>query len=116
MKAEELKGIDYKQGLERFSGNDKLYEKFLVKFAAGDEVESASALFKSGDIDGAYAVIHTLKGTSGNLSIGRLYAACVEFTKEYKAGNYNRLPLLFEIIEAENESISEQIKQLDNYS
>ncbi len=116
MKPEELKGIDYKQGLERFSGNAELYEKFLVKFAMNEEAAKAAELLESGDIEGAFFVIHTLKGTSGNLSINGLYSACVDFTKEYKSGNHGALPLLLEVVTAENESVIQQIRLLDSYS
>lgn len=113
MRAKELSCVDYEQGLERFSGNEQLFEKFLKKLAAGDDVETAAELMANGDKEAAYAVIHTLKGTSGNLSINKLYAACSEFTKEYKAGNHNKLPFLLEIIDGEFKKAAEEISKLD---
>ncbi len=66
-------GINYVKGLDRFMGNQALYEKFLVKFLYDGSHEEFNMALSAGDMAMAEKAAHTLKGTAGNLSMEILY-------------------------------------------
>lgn len=80
---EELKKYDVNvaEALERFMGNEAIYEKTLKKFPAAAESHTVEEYIKSGDIKTAIANAHTLKGVTGNLSITPLYTAYTEIVR-----------------------------------
>ena len=77
----EASGVDYEDGLDRFMGNEALYEKFLMKFLADGSYQSFVNGMESGDMHTAEQAVHTLKGTAGNLSIEPLFYAADAMVK-----------------------------------
>lgn len=73
--------IDYEDGLARFSGNKQLYEKFLYGFLKDETYNGIKKSIKEEDFVDAFKCAHTLKGISGNLSLQRLYNACIPFVE-----------------------------------
>jgi HPt (histidine-containing phosphotransfer) domain-containing protein len=74
-KALEAAGVSYEIGLERFMGNEALYEKFLIKFLSDSSYPTFIESMKKGDMKQAERAVHTLKGTAGNLSIDPLFCS-----------------------------------------
>lgn len=68
-------GVDYYDGLNRFMGNQALYEKMLKKFPDNVRKLDVLSFIEANDADTAVANAHTLKGVSGNLSLTPLYQA-----------------------------------------
>ncbi len=68
-------GVDYKSGLERFMGNEALYEKFLLKFLSDPSYQSLVENMEEGNMKQAERAVHTMKGTAGNLSLEPLFHA-----------------------------------------
>lgn len=66
-------GIDYADGVARFSGNAKSYEKFLKKFITDPEFPKLCEAMEQKNFEAAFYSAHTLKGMCGNLSIQVLY-------------------------------------------
>ena len=62
-------GINYAEGVERFSNHSAIYEKYLNKFLADDEFNNLCLAMQNQDYDTAFRCAHTLKGVVGNLSI-----------------------------------------------
>ena len=101
-------GIDYDDGLKRMSGNEALYEKFLIKFLQDDNIH---ILGKSGqvDTDTVFRAVHTLKGVSATLGIKELAEACDVICKKIRAGEtdyelnevYRRYGNVAQAVEAE---------------
>lgn len=79
-------GIDYEEGLERFSGNDRLYAKYLKKLLLSDTYREMREEALRGDIQEAFESAHKLKAFVGNLSIGHFYDVLKELTDEFRAG------------------------------
>jgi len=84
----EIDGVDINEGVERLCGNKKLYIKMLVKFCYENEnlmlqIEKA---IKSKEYDSSLNLLHSLKGTSGNLSIISIYNAIIELETKIKQG------------------------------
>ena len=76
---DELKnlGVDIDAGLNRFMGNRALYEKYLKKFPDTLKVNPLEVLNTDGP-KAAAEVVHSLKGSTGNLSIDILFNAYSE--------------------------------------
>lgn len=74
-KKTEAAGIEYGQGLERFMGKKELYHRFLGKFLNDASYRDFCTAYEAGDLVTSEKTVHTLKGTSGNLSLMRLYRA-----------------------------------------
>lgn len=72
-KALEAAGVDYETGLDRFMGNEALYEKFLIKFLSDTSYQTFVDSMQNGVMDQAERSVHTLKGTAGNLSFEQLF-------------------------------------------
>lgn len=59
-------GANVDEALERFMGNEKLYEKFLKKFAEDPSYVSLLDAIEKEDNHAAFIAAHTLKGVCGN--------------------------------------------------
>ncbi|MBF0277338.1 MAG: response regulator [SAR324 cluster bacterium] len=72
-----MAGIDVKTGLERVSGNQKLFRSILKKFAANQigTIEEIRKALEDKDIKLASRLAHTLKGVSGNIGATELQSA-----------------------------------------
>lgn len=66
-------GINYAEGLHRFSGHANIYEKLLKRFPDEPTHIALDEAMEKEDVDAAFAAAHTLKGNTGNLSIDALY-------------------------------------------
>lgn len=88
MNIEKLKayGIDYDEGLERFSGNEQLYIKYLRKLLTLDTYEKMREAALKGEIQEAFELAHNLKAFVGNLSVGSFYDRLKALTEEFRAG------------------------------
>ena len=82
----EQAGVDYDKGLERFMGNVALYHKFLLKFLADGSYAAFRDELAAEDMGAAEKSVHTLKGTSGNLSLMRLFAVADETVLAIRTG------------------------------
>jgi signal transduction histidine kinase/CheY-like chemotaxis protein/HPt (histidine-containing phosphotransfer) domain-containing protein len=71
-----LPGIDMADGLRRVGGNSRLYRTILLKLRSdfADASGKVAHLLKSGQIDEATRVVHSLKGVAGNVGAADLYA------------------------------------------
>lgn len=72
-------GVDTREGLERVMGDESLYEMMFGIFLS--TIESAQITlseFDSGDLEGLIGKVHSLKGTTGNLSITPLFTKYTE--------------------------------------
>ncbi len=79
-------GVDYDKGLERFMGNVALYHKFLLKFLVDGSYADFVQELAAGDLALAERSVHTLKGTSGNLSLMRLFEAADAAVQAIRTG------------------------------
>jgi HPt (histidine-containing phosphotransfer) domain-containing protein len=82
----EQAGVDYDKGLERFMGNVALYHKFLLKFLVDGSYADFVKELAAGDLVLAEKSVHTLKGTSGNLSLMRLFEAADATVQAIRTG------------------------------
>lgn len=79
MNKEILRGIvDCEDGLRRFSGNEVLFNKFVVRFLDDKNFYEMKAAIENQDYEQAFKSGHTLKGIAGNLSLISLFdSTCI---------------------------------------
>lgn len=116
MKIDRLKavGIDYEEGLERFSGNEQLYIKYLNKLLTVDTYEKMREAALAGEIQEAFAAAHKLKAFIGNLSISHFYDKIKNLTEEFRAGVARDYGPDFEKLDLEYEKILQAIRSMEN--
>lgn len=74
MKELEELGVDVQEGMDRVMGDESLYTMMLGMFVSAVEGSTIQVSdFDGSDLAGLTGQIHTLKGTTGNLSITPLF-------------------------------------------
>lgn len=66
-------GIDIDEALERVMGNEMLLERVMGMFLDDTHFDQLREAITANDKDKAIAAAHSLKGTSGNLSMKPLF-------------------------------------------
>lgn len=74
-------GANYKQTLDRFMGNEKMYLKFLNMLFKDQSVNQLGDALAQGDLKAAFEAAHTLKGVSANLGLTPLFDAVCEIVE-----------------------------------
>lgn len=103
-------GIDYEDGLERFSGNAQLYEKYLKKLLTNNTYEEVRKAACSGEIQEAFEAAHKLKAFIGGLSINHFYEEIKVLTDEFRAGIHRDYKPDFEKLDQEYKKIIQAIR------
>lgn len=92
-------GIAYWEGVERFANKEQMYEKYLKKFLEDTNFAMLKDAVERNDVDGAFKLAHTLKGTSGNLSLLELHESCSDMVEAIRNGQRDNIAELFEKVE-----------------
>ncbi len=66
-------GFNSKEYLRRFDKMPQLYMECLVLYIKSNDIERLNTLFGEGKWQDAYDCAHTLKGSSGNLALMKLW-------------------------------------------
>ncbi len=110
----EAAGINYEMGLDRFMGNELLYEKFLLKFLTDTSYQNFVDNMKNGDMAQAERSVHTLKGTAGNLSLDPLFNAADAMVKAIRSdASGEKQQELYAELNKVYEAVCDVIKQLE---
>lgn len=104
-------GIDMESAMERFMGNEAMFQKFLVKFLSDTNMELLRNSLEAGDADTAFRAAHTLKGVCGNLSLVSLARAASEITEYLRSGDMESAVVKLPEVEAEYEKTIGVIKK-----
>jgi len=83
-----LPGVDIAVALRRLMGNRELLVRLLRDFASehGGDPEHIRATMARGDLDGARAAVHRLKGVAGNLAVQQVFASAVALESALRQG------------------------------
>ena len=79
-------GVEYEEGLERFSGSRRLYEKYLKMLLSDPTYEEMRRAACEGDLQTAFEAGHKMKAFIGNLAIDGFYEKIVTLTNEFRSG------------------------------
>ena len=85
---EDLPGVDTAAALRRLMGNRDLLVRLLRDFASehAADPEHIRASVARGDLDGARAAVHRLKGVAGNLAAQQVFASAVTLESALRQG------------------------------
>lgn len=98
--------LNVEEALSRLGGNQKLYRKLSRRFHDSSEnvIEEIQKMILSGNVEAVEAVVHTLKGTAGNIGVQNVYEAAANFESEIRA---NGLGCAKELMEPLNAALKE---------
>ena len=82
----EKSGVDYREGLEKFMGEEDLYNGLLVDFLTENTFDEAASSLEIGDEDGFLKAVHAMKSVTGTLSMNGLYRLCFDTVEEIRSG------------------------------
>lgn len=66
-------GINYDEGIHRFSGKAEIYEKYIRRLFEQNPMEELKSQIDEKNYENAFRLAHSLKGTTGSLSVNKLY-------------------------------------------
>lgn len=84
--------IDYPATLARFSGNESLLRRFLLRFPADATFSQLEAARAAQDLPAMERSAHTLKGVAANLGLSRLQDACDQLVQAIRRGDSGAIP------------------------
>lgn len=68
-------GGDYAVTMDRFLNNETIYLRFLDMLFEDKNLALLGSALEQGDLEGAFAAAHTLKGVAANMGLSPLFAA-----------------------------------------
>lgn len=77
-------GADVETTVNRFMGNEAMYEKFLKKFTDNSNYSGLEESIQTEDYEEMFKYAHTLKGVSANLGLDPIYKAASDLTEEVR--------------------------------
>lgn len=108
-----LYGVNTVAGLNRFAGNQKIYEKILFKFPQDESFTTLHSAIASEDFDTARKAAHTVKGIAANLSLDPFTETITQLEQALKLEDYNKALTLFQQAKDLYDALTELI---DEYS
>ena len=112
MKKEDLEkaGIDYEQGVKRFMGNPKIFERFLYKFLDDKSYEGLKDSLWANNCEAAFKEAHTLKGLASNLSMSGLMRAVANVTEKLRNGDIDAGRMLMDKVDEQYNAICDILR------
>lgn len=105
-------GINLTEALERFLGNEALFEQFLKKFVSDPSFQEMVTCMELGDSKKAFKAAHTLKGVAGNLSMDGIYQAVVPIVEALRTGDLTQAQKLFPVLEKNYNIVIQALKMI----
>lgn len=103
-------GIDYCDGINRFSGNAVMYEKYLAEFFDDTTFKDLSVYLSEKNYTEAFKCAHTLKGTAGNLSMEEFYRNDCTLVEALRNKNNARVSEMYENLVPIYEKMKKAVK------
>ena len=79
--------VDVNGSIERFSGREDRYIKYLKRFGEDTNFEDMKYAVEKGDVQAAFGACHTLKRLTGNLGFDGLTDTVCEVCEMLRAGS-----------------------------
>ena len=109
-----LPGLDLDGGLKRFGDSWTRYMKILLSFSHSftDFSRTMDQLIQGDHFDEALIQAHSLRGTAGNISAGRLYLAAEHFEKALRDKDTDRIAAAFNRVDDELRLVLDSINRV----
>ena len=106
-------GVDYEIVKQRFSNNESLIKKFVLKFPDDATYQQLQTAVQLADYDKILMMAHTLKGLSANLGFEKLSLRCSELVQYLREGHTQNVAYLNGAITEEYNKIIEGLTLVD---
>lgn len=104
-------GVDTEKTLQRFSGNEALWKRFLKKFPADRTFSQLQDAMGRKDAKAIENEAHTLKGACANLGFDRLSGCCAQLVNCMRSGGDPEE--LYAAVEREYKDVCNALDQCD---
>lgn len=94
-------GADMTATLERFVGDEALYERCFGMFMEDASFAELERALREKDYTAAFNAAHTLKGVAGNLGLTPLYEKICQIVESLRHQDYSHLDAEYQAILAE---------------
>ena len=103
-------GAKVNEGLGRCLNNEAIYFRLVGMAAEDASFEKLENSLKAGDMDGAFAAAHNLKGALGNLALEPMYRPAAELTELLRTRTPGDYEALMEKLRAGREALRALIR------
>lgn len=84
-----LHGMNAKDAMSRFMGDEELFELCFKQFSHDKGFERLENALAAGDYDSAFKAAHSLKGVAGNLGLESLFELLSELVETLRRKEYD---------------------------
>ncbi len=106
-----LLDVDTDGTVSRFMNNEDIYVKFLIGYPSAERMPAIRSALDEKNTDSLIMHVHKLKGVSGNLGMTTIYNNAEAAIKLLRAGTYEGVSPLIDIIEADYNKICTAIEE-----
>lgn len=106
--------VDVEQTINRFSGNEDLFEKHLFRLPSDPTYIQLQEAVANNDAGKSMEAVHTLKGVSGNLGITPLFKATSDMVAAIRNSSTEPLSVLFEPVQKAYDDIVAVLKNCED--
>lgn len=106
-------GVNLDKALNRFMGNEAMYDKFLFSFTQEKSFGKLEESLNNKDIKESFMLAHTMKGIVSNLEIQFLLDLISPMTEQLRNGNMEGITEQWELLKSKYNEVCNLIK--DNH-
>jgi HPt (histidine-containing phosphotransfer) domain-containing protein len=106
-------GVNLDKALNRFMGNEAMYDKFLFSFTQEKSFGKLEESLNNKDIKESFMLAHTMKGIVSNLEIQSLLDLISPMTEQLRNGNMEGITEQWELLKSKYNEVCNLIK--DNH-
>lgn len=105
-------GGDYEGVLGRLMRNEKMVQKFVLKFLNDQSYETLIRAMEEENYEEAFRAAHTIKGVGQNLGFTKLFSSAGQLSEALRNGFTPEAPALAEEMKADYQQTVEAIRAL----
>lgn len=102
-------GVSVNEALKQLGDDRALYEELLQTFRKENRIRELETALKSGDLQGAFAAGHAMKGEAGNMGFTRLYEALSVLVDRLRTGRSDDTEELFAAVKRAYDDLMDAI-------
>ena len=103
-------GVNLDKALNRFMGNETMYDKFLFLFTQEKSFEELEKSLDNRNVQEAFMLAHTMKGIVANLEIQPLLDLLSPMTEQLRKGNMEGIAEQWDSLKAKYNEVCDLIK------
>lgn len=91
--------------------NDKLIERFILKFPDDPSMDTLQKMIETGDNAAAFRAVHTLKGVAANLAFTQLFRDASNLTEQLRPLQSPADPELYNVLKQTYDIVINTLKE-----